>query len=91
MTTTMTIRSMPLHGSSELVLSRDAAAARIVMNVLRIAAATGGLLGAVLFEKCLAAEEKFHRLSGAQIQSAFAGMELTDEVHGAKSTIETER
>jgi hypothetical protein len=45
----------------------------------RIAAA--GLLGAVLLEAGLAAEEKFRRLSGTQIQSAFAGMELTDEVH----------
>jgi hypothetical protein len=50
-----------------------------MMFARRIAAA--GLLGAVLFEKDLAAEEKFRRLSGAQIQTAFAGMELTDEVH----------
>jgi hypothetical protein len=55
---------MAHNGSSELVFSRDAAAAQIVMNVLRIAAATGGPLGAVLFEKSLAAEEKFRRLSG---------------------------
>jgi hypothetical protein len=94
-----TIRSMAHNGSSELVFSRDAAAAQIVMNVLRIAAATGGLLGAVLFDRSLAAEEKFRRLSGAQIQSAFAGMELTDEVHwrevydrnGTQTTYETGR
>ena len=45
----------------------------------RIVAA--GLLGTVLVETGLAAEEKFRRLSGAQIQAAFAGMEVTDEVH----------
>ena len=45
----------------------------------RIAAA--GLLGVSPFETGLAAEEKFRRLSGAQIQPAFAGIELTDEVH----------
>jgi len=53
---------MAHNGSSELVFSRDAAAAQIDMNVLRIAAATGGLLGAVLFKKSLAMEEKFRRL-----------------------------
>jgi hypothetical protein len=78
---TTTIRSIPPNESSQSVLCRHTAAARIVVNVLRIAAAAGGLVGAVLVEKSLAAEEKFRRLSGAQIQSAFAGMELTDEVH----------
>ena len=78
---TTTTRSNALDRSSKILLCRNAAAARIITNALRIAAAAGGLLGAVLVEKSLAAEEKFRRISGAQIQSAAAGMELTDEVH----------
>ena len=77
---TTTTRSIPPNGSSQSVCRR-AAAARIVVNVLRIVAAAGGLLCAVLFATSLNAEEKFHRVNGEQIQAAFSGMELTDEVH----------
>ena len=40
-----------------------------------------GLLGAVAFGSCAEAEQKFQKLSGAQIQAKFGGMELTDEAH----------
>jgi len=46
-----------------------------------MAAAMIGLLGAVAFGSCAAAEQKFQKLTGAQIQAKFAGMELTDEAH----------
>jgi hypothetical protein len=39
------------------------------------------ILGAATFALSLAAEEKFQKLTGAQIRAKFAGMELTDEVH----------
>jgi hypothetical protein len=38
-------------------------------------------LGIVAFESYAAAEQKFQRLTGAQIQAKFPGMELTDEAH----------
>jgi hypothetical protein len=38
-------------------------------------------LGATTFALGLAAEEKFQKLTGAQIRAKFAGMELTDQVH----------
>ena len=47
----------------------------------QMAAAMIGLLGAVAFGSCAEAEQKFQKLTGAQIQAKFAGMELTDEVH----------
>jgi hypothetical protein len=45
------------------------------------AAAMIVLLGAIAFEPNSAAEEKPQKLSGAQIRSKIAGMELTDQVH----------
>ena len=39
------------------------------------------ILGATTFALSLAAEDKFQKLTGAQIRAKFAGMELTDEVH----------
>jgi hypothetical protein len=39
------------------------------------------ILGATTFSLSLAAEEKFQKLTDAQIRAKFAGMELTDEVH----------
>jgi hypothetical protein len=39
------------------------------------------MLGAVVLASVAEAQEKFQRLTGAQIQARFAGMEVTDEVH----------
>ena len=38
-------------------------------------------LGVIALESNVAAQEKFQKLSGAQIQARFPGMELTDEAH----------
>jgi len=38
-------------------------------------------LGALAFGPSGEAEQKFQKLTGAQIQAKFAGMELTDEAH----------
>jgi hypothetical protein len=38
-------------------------------------------LSAVAIGTAAQAEDKFQKLSGAQIQAKFAGMEMTDEVH----------
>ena len=45
------------------------------------AAATTALLGVFAFQPPAAAEQKFQKLTGAQIQAKFPGMELTDEAH----------
>src|SRR5262245_16782468 len=47
----------------------------------QMAAAMIGLLGAVAFGSRAEAEQKLQKLTGAQIQAKFAGMELTDEAH----------
>jgi hypothetical protein len=47
----------------------------------QMAAAIIGLLAAVAFGVCAEAEQKFQKLTGAQIQAKFAGMEVTDEAH----------
>src|SRR6266568_649005 len=47
----------------------------------QITAATFVVLGAVAFGLRAEAEQKFQKLTGAQIQAKFAGMELTDEAH----------
>jgi hypothetical protein len=39
------------------------------------------ILGAATFASSAVAEEKFQKLTGAQIRAKFSGMELTDEVH----------
>jgi hypothetical protein len=44
-------------------------------------AATIAMLAATLFATGAAAEQKFQKLTGAQIQAKLAGMELTDESH----------
>ena len=44
-------------------------------------AATIAMLAATLFATGAAAEQKFQKLTGAQIQANLAGMELTDESH----------
>jgi hypothetical protein len=38
-------------------------------------------LGVVAFEPNAAAQQKFQKLTGAQIQARFPGMELTDQAH----------
>jgi hypothetical protein len=48
---------------------------------IQMAAAMIGWLGAVAFGSRAEAEQKFQKLTGAQIQAKFAGMELTDEAH----------
>jgi hypothetical protein len=47
----------------------------------QLAAATTALLGVFAFQSPVAAEQKFQKLTGAQIQAKFPGMELTDEAH----------
>ena len=47
----------------------------------QLAATTTALLGVLAFQPTAAAEQKFQKLTGAQIQAKFAGMELTDEAH----------
>jgi len=46
-----------------------------------VTAAMIAMLGAIAFERHAAAEQKFQKLTGAQIQAKFSGMELTDEAH----------
>lgn len=48
---------------------------------MRRCVATGTILCAVALVGYAQAEQKFQRLTGAQIQAKFAGMELTDESH----------
>ena len=45
----------------------------------QLAAATTALLGVFAFQPPAAAEQKFQKLTGTQIQAKFPGMELTDE------------
>src|SRR5712692_8516043 len=47
----------------------------------RITPATITILAAATFASSVAAQEKFQKLTGAQIRAKFGGMELTDEVH----------
>ena len=47
----------------------------------QLAATTTGLLVMFAFQPPAAAEPKFQKLTGAQIQAKFPGMELTDEAH----------
>ena len=47
----------------------------------QVAATTTALLGVLAFQSPAAAEQKFQKLTGAQIQAKFPGMELTDEAH----------
>ena len=47
----------------------------------RVTAATIVTLGAVAFIFNAAAEQKFQKLTGAQIRAKLSGMELTDEAH----------
>jgi hypothetical protein len=47
----------------------------------QLAAATTALLGVFAFQPTAAGEQRFQKLTGAQIQAKFPGMELTDEAH----------
>jgi len=47
----------------------------------RLRAAGTLLVAAVVASSTTAAEEKFQKLSGAQIRAKIAGMEVSDEVH----------
>ena len=47
----------------------------------QLAAATTALLGVFALQPPAAAEQKFQKLTGAQIQAKFRGMELTHEAH----------
>src|SRR5438128_11962626 len=52
-----------------------------MMTKKQVTAAMIAMLGAIAFERNAAAEQKFQKLTGAQIQAKFSGMELTDEAH----------
>jgi len=47
----------------------------------QVTAAMVAALGVVALQPNAAAEQKFQKLRGAQIQAKFPGMELTDEAH----------
>jgi hypothetical protein len=47
----------------------------------QLAATTTALLSVFAFQPTAAAEQKFQKLTGAQIQAKLPGMELTDEAH----------
>jgi hypothetical protein len=57
----------------------------------QLAAATAALLGVFAFQSSAAVEQKLQKLTGAQIQAKFPGMELTDEAHWGESSSETAR
>jgi hypothetical protein len=59
----------------------NAASRTKAMIKKQVTAAMIATLGVVAFEATAAAEQKFQRLTGAQIQAKFPGMELTDEAH----------
>ena len=48
---------------------------------MKICATTGAILSAVALACPARAEQSFQKLTGAQIQAKFSGMELTDEAH----------
>src|SRR5947208_13157948 len=47
----------------------------------QVTAAMIAMLGVIALEPNAAAQQKFQKLTGAQIQAKFPGMELTDEAH----------
>jgi hypothetical protein len=54
---------------------------RTMKTKKQVTAAMIVTLGVVAFEPNAAAQQKFQKLTGAQIQARFPGMELTDEAH----------
>src|SRR5262249_25581437 len=63
------------------VVIRSAIATMSSTTKKQLAATTTALLGVLAFQPTAAAEQKFQKLTGAQIQAKFPGMELTDEAH----------
>jgi hypothetical protein len=63
------------------VVITDAVPTTKMMTKKQVTAAMIAMLGAVAFELNAAAEQKFQKLTGAQIRTKFPGMELTDEAH----------
>src|SRR5262252_5543120 len=59
----------------------DAVPTMKTMTKKQVTAAMVAMLGAVAFESNAAAEQKFQKLTGTQIQAKFPGMELTDQAH----------
>lgn len=49
--------------------------------MIRIQAALSLILGLLVFGPGVDAAEKFKKLTGAQIQAKFSGMEMSDDVH----------
>ena len=56
-------------------------AAPTTMNKKQMTAAMIATLGVLAYASSAAVEQKFQKLTGAQIQAKFPGMELTDEAH----------
>ena len=54
---------------------------RTMKTKKQVTAAMIVTFGVVAFEPNAAAQQKFQKLTGAQIQAKFPGMELTDEAH----------
>jgi hypothetical protein len=54
---------------------------RTMKTKKQVTAAMIVTFGVVAFEPNAAAQQKFQKLTGAQIQARFPGMELTDEAH----------
>jgi hypothetical protein len=50
-------------------------------HAMKMGAMTGAILSAVALAWPARAEQSFQKLTGAQIQAKFSGMELTDEAH----------
>ena len=76
------------HSNGALMLRGFGIAAMVIIKAApttmikkQMTAAMIVMLGVVAFEASAAAEQKFQRLTGAQIQARFPGMELTDEAH----------
>ena len=56
-------------------------AAPTTLNKKQMTAAMIATLGVLAYASSAAVEQKFQKLTGAQIQAKFPGMELTDEAH----------
>jgi len=67
------------HGA--LTLDPDIQSAPTMKTKNQVIATMIVTLGVIAFESNAAAEQKLQKLTGAQIQAKFPGMELTDEAH----------
>jgi hypothetical protein len=63
------------------VVTRSAIGTMSNATKKQLAATTTALLSVFAFQPTAAAEQKFQKLTGAQIQAKLPGMELTDEAH----------